>query len=1047
MKLKLFANRIRDYFFLITMFFIFAAVATAQKRVSGTVSSNGLPLPGANVLVKGTTIGVSTDLDGKFAMDVPESAQTLVVSYLGYLTQEVPISSSPISVNLVEESNKLEEVVVNVGYGTQKKSVVTGSISKVGAKDLEKVPNGRIEQSLQGRTAGVTIAMNAGQPGSSATVRVRGITTFDTYGGNNPLWVVDGVVVDNGALGAVNQSDIESIEVLKDAASLAIYGSRSASGVVLITTKKGKKGKFTTTYNGSFAVSSPERTIKLLNAPQYAAIMNEKAVNAGQTPPYSNINEYGMGTDWQKAIFSNSATTNAHEVSISGANETSNIYLSFGSKYQEGIVLPEISTWDRKNIRLNGSHKVKDWLTIGHTFGYTHQKLVGIGNTNSEFGGPLSSAINLDPITPLIDTDPTRSGYYPQYAIRDENGNPYGISVGYPTTVGQEMTNPLAYTKTVLGNHGWSDDFIGNVNGEVTIAKHFKFKSSLGGKLAFWGAEGFTPKYYLSATVNNLVNNRLTRRNNRALDWNIENTATYSNQFGSHNLSVLLGQGAYIEGQIWTETSVTHSGLSTNNYQDASFNDGSVTATNKVGYSFDGDIFKLTSLFARVNYDYKEKYLFTGAIRRDGSDRFGGNNKYGIFPAFSMGWVVTKEEFWKPNKVINTLKLRAGYGVNGNSRIPLGAYLATIGGERNYTLGGGTAVSPGSSPGRIANPDLKWEETRQTDIGFETRLFDNLNLNFDWYKKSTVGILRENPIPGYVGAELPPIANIADMDNKGIEIELGYKKKIHSFNISANANFATLKNEVTNLGQGIPYISGNAAFQSMGAITRTQVGEAYNSFYGFQTAGVFQNYDEINAYTNSTGGLIQPDAVPGDFRWTDTNGDGQINDNDKVFLGSPLPKYTFGLTFNVDYKGFDLMVFTQGAAGNKIFQGLRRLDVQNSNYQTEALSRWHGEGTSYDYPRLTNSDTNGNFSRMSDFYLEKGDYLRLKIVQFGYTLPTDVTGKVGINKLRFYVTGENLYTFTKYTGYDPEIGGNVFGVDKGYYPQARSIIFGANIQF
>ena len=1026
-----------------SMFFVFIVSAQAQKTVNGTVNSGGLPLPGANVAAKGASVETSTDIDGKFTLKVPENVTKLVVSFVGYTTKEVTITDGNMIIELSEESNALEEVVINVGYGTQKKSVVTGAISKGTAKDLENVPNGRVEQALQGRTAGVTIAMNAGQPGAGSTVRVRGITTLND---NNPLWVVDGVAVDPGALGALNQSDIESIEVLKDAASAAIYGAQSAAGVILVTTKKGKSGKLTVSYNGFEGVSSPERMLNLLNATQYGAIMNERYINGGGTGsvPYPDLGSLGKGTDWQKAVFSDSARRYLHEVSMSGGGEVSNYYFSFGTQSQEGIVMPEISSYNKKNIRLNSTHKVKDWLTIGQTIGYTHQKSVGIGNTNSEYGGPLASAINLDPITPIVETDPILANgiaYSNPYVIRDNNGNPYGIS----SVVGQEMTNPMAYAKTRGGQYNWSDDFIGNVFAEVKLMKDLKLRSTLGAKLAYWGGQGFTPLFYLSPTVNNTTLNNLSRIENRAFNWNTENTLTYTKNIKDHNFTVLLGQGAYKNNEFFKVTSATHFGLSTNDYSEASFNDGTVTQDNKVGYAYDVPAVITTSLFGRVSYDYKEKYLFSGLIRRDGSSQFGPDNKYGTFPSVSLGWVPTKEEFWKENKIINTLKLRFSYGVTGNSRIPNFAYQAIIEGGRNYTFGNSGVVTSGSTPGRIANPELKWEETTQTNIGFDTKLLNDFTFTFDWYKKKTSGILLDPELPGYVGNEAPPFQNIGEMHNSGLEFELGYKKRINDFNLSVNANMATIKNEVDYLGP-VPFYNG-PGFQSMGPVTRTQVGQAYNSFYGYQTAGIFQNQEEINAYTNASGGLIQPNAVPGDFRWKDVNGDGTITADDKKFLGSPLPKMTFGFTINMDYKNFDMMIFAQGAAGNKIFQGLRRLDIGNANYSTEVLSRWNGEGTSNSYPRISSSDPNGNFTNMSDFYLEDGDYLRFKVVQLGYTLPSTIINKIGMQKVRLYITAENLLTLTKYTGYDPEIGGDVFGIDRGYYPQARSFMFGANLQF
>ncbi len=442
-----------------------------------------------------------------------------------------------------------------------------------------------------------------------------------------------------------------------------------------------------------------------------------------------------------------------------------------------------------------------------------------------------------------------------------------------------------------------------------------------------------------------------------------------------------------------------------------------------------------------------EKYLFTGIVRRDGSSRFGANNKFGIFPSFSAGWVASKESFWPENDIVSTLKIRGGYGITGNDAIGDFGYLALVGGGRNYTFGNPGVIYTGYSPNAPDNPDLKWEETSQTNIGFEARLLDGFNINFDYYIKETSGILQNVDIPGYVGASGSPLGNVADMKNTGLEFELGYRKSFGDLNFKASGNVSYLENEVTFLGEGKDFISGEAGFQSMGEVTRIQVGQSINSFYGYQTNGIFQNASDVSSYVNASGTPIQPNAVPGDFRWVDNDGDGAITEDDRTFLGTPLPKYTFGLTINLDYKNFDFMVFTQGVAGNKIFQGLRRLDVSNANHQTSALSRWTGEGTSNDYPRLSNSDPNGNFGKFSDFYLEDGDFIRFKTIQFGYTLPTEVIKKIGASKLRVYVTGENLLTLTDYTGYDPEIGGSVMGIDKGYYPQARSFMMGLNVQF
>jgi TonB-linked SusC/RagA family outer membrane protein len=1050
MNLKPLLNRFRENIFLISMLFVFITSAHAQKSISGKVISDGVPLIGANVLVKGTNTLTVTDFDGKFLLSVSNDADLLVVSYIGYVSKEVQITEGEMTINLVEDVTQLKEVIVNVGYGTQKKSVNTGAISKVSSKDLEKVPNSRIEQALQGRVSGVTIAQNSGSPGSSSTIRVRGVTTFGS--GNNPLWVVDGIVVDQSGIGFINQSDIESIEVLKDAASAAIYGTRAATGVILVTTKKGKAGKISVNYTGFSGVSSPERTLKVLNATQYGAIMNEKAAAAGQTQPFPNLSLLGKGTDWQKEVFNNSASRSNHELSFSGGNDTSNFYISLGMQDQQGIVATDISNYTKKNFRINSNHKISKVFNIGQTLAYTNQKQIGIGSQNTEFGGVLSSAIMLDPTTPVVVTDPVIANGAPynqtdpnqvgHYVIRDTNGNPYGIS----SMVGQEIVNPVAFMKTQRGNFGWSDDFVANLFIEANIISGLKFRTNFGGKKAFYGNEYFSPKNYLNASSNS-NRNSLTRNEGKAFDWIISNTLTYTKQINNHSFTILLGQEVN-ELNVGTYTGISHSNLPTNNYQEASFN-FNIPSADRTGFSTTNVPHRLTSLFTRVNYDFKEKYLFTGIFRKDGSSKFGPNEKYGYFPSVSIGWVVSKEDFWNTNSYVNSLKLKGGYGVTGNTgSLPDFRYLALVAGGSNYTFGNANGIITGYAPTTLDNPDLHWEETSQGNFGLDARLLNDFTLGAEYFVKKTSGILQQVSIPGYVGVNQNPWANVADMENRGLELELGYKKRFNELNISANAVFSTLKNEVTNIGRGVDFLTQDAAgFQSMGVVTRTQVGEAYNSFYGFQTAGIFQNVAEINTYTNSSGGLIQPNAVPGDFRWVDNNGDGQITDADKKFLGSPIPKYNFGFTFNAEYKNFDVMVFAQGAGGNKIFQGLRRLDVGNANYQTEVLDRWHGEGTSNSYPRITNNDTNGNFGKMSDFYLEDGNYVRLKLVQLGYSLPQRFINKIGASKIRLFVNAENLITLTKYSGYDPEIGGTTMGIDKGYYPQARSFIFGANLQF
>ncbi len=1029
---------------LVFCFSLFSLIGYSQEiTVSGKVNDEaGMPIPGASVIIKGTTNGTTTDLDGNYQIKA-NTGTTLVFSFIGYGSVEEIVRTSSITVKMLPETQSLNEVVV-VGYGTQKKSVVTGAISGLKAKDIENQPVVRVEQSLQGRVSGVTVVSSSGQPGSGASVRVRGITSINN---NDPLWVVDGQIVDNGGIGYLNQSDIESIEVLKDAASQAIYGARSATGVILITTKKGKSGKIAVNYNGYAGTSSPARKLDLLNATQYATLRNEASVNSGGGIIYNDPSSLGKGTDWQDAIFNTSAFRQNHELSFSGGNDTSNFYISFGLNEQEGLVLSDISYYKRKNIRINSTHKVNKYITIGQNLGYSNEKSQGI-NTNSEFGGPLSSAVNLDPLTPLVVTDPAVAGAAPYSTeagiIRDRNGNPYGIS----TLVQQEMANPLAFQETQRGNYNFADNFVGNAFLEIAPVTGLKLRSNVGGKLSYYGGYGYTPVFYLNPNYQNDID-KVSQNMNRGFGWSIENTINYKKTLKEHNFDILLGQGAYVDN-ITRGNDVTKIGINVSGYQDASI--GSNTPTPGTGGGFENRKHIVVSYFARLNYDYNEKYLFTGIIRRDGSSRFGSNNKYGNFPSFSLGWNAVKEGFWPINKVVTNFKLRGGYGVAGSDQIGDLLYVPTITGGQNYTFGSTSVVAGGLSPNAPANPDLRWEETTQTNIGFDATFFNDLSVSFDVYNKQTNGILQSYAIPGYIGSPGDPSANVGDMSNTGIDLEVNYRKKIGEFNMSFTGTVSTVKNRVNYIAPFKPYLDGAASVQSSlypGGVTRSEPGQSFNSFYGMKTDGIFQNQAEIDSYVNSAGQVIQPNAVPGDFRFVDKNDDGVIDGKDRQFLGNSIPKYTYGLTLHFDYKGFDFTAFAQGAGGNKIYQGLRRLEIGTANYQTNALNRWTGEGTSNSFPRLTTTaaDTNNNFTTQSDFYLQDGDYLRLKTIQLGYSLPTEVVGKIGLQRTRIYVTGENVFTFTKYTGYDPEVGGGVFGLDKGYYPQAKSYMLGINVAF
>jgi TonB-linked SusC/RagA family outer membrane protein len=1021
----------------------FASMAQ-EVTVTGKVTekANGQPLPGVTVTIQGTSKATSTDAAGRYAITAAPGAK-LEFRQLGMKSQIITVSGTTLDVSLTGDETSLNEIVV-IGYGTQKKSVVTGAISSVKASDLENMPVTRIEQSLQGRTAGLTITGASGQPGSGATLRIRGTTTI---GNSDALFIVDGVQVDGG-IDYLSQSDIESIEVLKDAASASIYGARGGNGVVLVTTKKGKDtdGKIRVNYNGFVGSQAPDHKLKLLNAAQYATLYNEaavagsKAANPATAIRFPDPAALGEGTDWQSEVFNNSALWHNQELSFQGGSAKSTYFSSLGYFDQEGIVASKNSRYKRFTARFNSQHKITDAITFGNNIGYTRINSIGVA-TNDEYGSPLVRAINMDPITPAVERDPAKFNA-PPYSnfpvVRNSEGFPYGIS----PYAQSEILNPLGALAVAQGDN-WSDKVVANLFLEVEPLKGLKLRSSGGVDLAFWGDQSFRPVFYLSPTTESKLN-AYTRNMNRGLFWTQENTATYSGTIADHHFQILAGMSA--QKNKGENLGGLKEGIPVNNLKDASLQFPVARLDNNF---YGGEYLStLSSLFGRVTYDFKEKYLFTGVIRRDGSSRFGPNNKYGYFPSISLGWVASKEAFFPENKVISLLKFRGSYGVTGNDRIGDFRYLSTVSGGRNYSVGTGLlpVLVNGVSPNALSNPDLKWEETTSTNIGLDAVLFNTLTFTADVFTKKTTDMLLDVRVPLYVGNN-GPIGNIATLTNKGIEFELGYSKTIGEVSFKANANATFIKNRIDFLGEDKEFLSGARITPQQLELTRTAVGHAIGSFYGYRSEGLFQNTSDVANYKNAAGNPIQPDAKPGDIRFADLNGDGKINDADREFIGDPTPDFSYGLTLSAAWRGLDFLIFGQGVAGNQIFNGLRRFDLPSSNYTTEALGRWTGEGSSNSFPRLTTDDANQNFGRVSKMFIENGDYFRIKTVQLGYTIPKLMSKKAGLDKVRIYAMANNLLTLTRYNGYDPEIGGGSFGIDRGYYPQARTFFIGLNLGF
>ena len=1056
---------------------LLSLTVSAQKRnFTGVVVDNdNEPVMGASVVQKGTSNGSITDFDGNFSVSV-EPGATLVISYVGYVTQEVQAANN-MRIVLNPDDKTLGEVVV-IGYGVQKKSVVTASIAKVSADDLDGKTRLRAEDALKGMAAGVNVTSASGQPGSKSMIRIRGIGTINS---SEPLYIIDGMPTDQNGMESVNPGDIESIEVLKDAASGAIYGARAANGVILVTTKKGKAGKAQINYNFSYGWQSAWKKRDVTGATDYAILQNERRVQNGMAPLYNdpyNLTDAngdaitGFGTNWQDLLFNDNAPIVQHDVSVSGASEKVNYYLSLGYFDQEGIVGGNFgqSNYDRLTIRSNNQFNLLDAtkdrnflnkLDLGANLSYMRVHNTGV-DANSTWGSPLGSALYLAPTLPVTLRGQLAQDMIDRYSAydlyTDAAGNPYTI----PGFIGsyQEQNNPIAMMQG-NPNRNWSHKFMPKFSFDLQLWDELKYHFTYSAELSFWGYDGATlQKYYLSGNNNSDHTQAVAYKGNNST-WQIENTLTYDKIFGKHTIGVVLGQSALktkgdeLGGSHWNlvNTEKPSINYTTGGALELSTDaDGKVTGAKSLIGVWGGPYteHRLASLFARLSYNYDEKYMFQATIRRDGSSRFGSNNKYGTFPSFSVGWNVMNEDFMANTRDwLTNLKLRASWGKNGNDNIGDFAYttLTATGGSSNYYFGQTAAMTYGSKANRLANEDLKWEESEQTNLGVDFGFWNNqLTFSVDYFLKKTNGMIIDMPIPSYVG-EQRPLANVGDMENSGWEFELGYKWNIADARFGVKANASYLHNELKNLGNDTGFLNyGISQFADGG--TRAENGQPFPFFYGYKTDGILQNQAEADAYNAQYGTT----SKPGDFRFVDTNGDNKITSDDRTNIGNGVPDWSFGFNFDAEWKGFDLSVFFQGVSGVDVFDATYRQDIASGNYPTWILQRWTGEGTSNTVPTLGDSK---NWV-CSDMYIQDGSYLRLKNITLGYTLPRNLTNRIGISRLRLFARAENLFTWTKYWGFDPEIGAGwdndsqkhrteVTGVDYGVYPQARTFTLGFNI--
>lgn len=1035
-------KRIYRSFGVAALVLLSCVIVHAQKQlVSGTIKdAAGVPMPGVNVLIKGTTTGTSSDADGNFSLDATPT-DILVISFIGYKTQEIAVGNQT-SLNLVieEDLTTLSELVV-VGYGVQKKTLNTGANLQVKGDELQKLSTTNVLQALQGQAPGVQITSTSGQPGEAMKVLIRGVGTTGNAG---PLYVVDGVLT--GDVSYLNPADIESVDVLKDAASAAIYGSQAANGVVLITTKTGKAGtKAQITFDTFYGVQNVAKQAEMLNSQEYAAIMNEAAINSGKLPYFSNEQIAGMGngTNWIDQMFVKDAPTESYTFGATGGGENSVFSTSLGYLSQDGIVGgANLSSYQRYTFRINSEHKLyKNIIKLGEnlTFSYMKNRGIGVGN---QYNNTLRGAFNTSPFVPMY----------------DDQGNFFDNST---STWNNGEANP--YAQMVYGNQNDRNNqkLLGNLYLEIEPIQNLKFRTSLGIDYSAGEGHSFLPLYKLSIYAFN-NDTKATQYLNKGQSWLWDNLLSYGFDVNTdHHFDVMVGSSARRENG--TSMFGSNTNLVFNDLQHAWL----TNATNKDGtmMSLTGapwDEVNLMSYFGRLNYNYQETYMINATFRADGSSRFIGDNRWGYFPSVSAGWVMSNTDFLAPTSDwLNFLKLRASWGQVGNQNIGNFQYLAPVTfANTNYNFGQEEAVqTPGAYVLRLSNPDVRWEASEQTNIGIDARLFDGkYSLTLDWYNKTSKDWLIRAPILGTAGAEAPFI-NGGDVVNKGIEAALSYNNNVGELNYTISINGAYNKNKVTAIPtqDGIIHGNTNELYANAGEFYRAQSGFPIGFFWGLETQGLFQTEEDVNAYRSSEGRMIQPDAQPGDVRYVDRNDDGFINDLDRTMIGNPNPKFTFGFNISGNYKGFDLTIQANGVAGNDIVQSYRNHSSQFSNYSTAILDRWHGPGSSNSIPRVT--ENNSNWTNFSDLYIHKGDFLRLSNVTLGYDF-SKIFGKGVLSQVRLYASALNLVTFTDYEGMDPEIGfgpetrvdGNLTnafssGVDLGYYPRPRTYMVGLNVKF
>lgn len=1017
MRKNYFGNK-AGMLFLIVIILVFSSLSevySQTRTITGTVSTADTreTLPGATVLVKGATTGAVTDIDGKYSIAVKSGQNQLEFSYVGYNTKivDIPEKQNQIDVILEPKKTTLDEIVV-IGYGTVRKSDLSGSVGSVKAEDITKITALNPVQSLQGNVTGVQVTSTSGTPGENPAVRIRGVGTF---GNSNPIYVVDGVIVDD--ISFLNSNDITSMEVLKDASASAIYGSRGANGVIMVTTKMGKATEEKTVFNfsGEMGIQKLAKKIDLLSGRDFAIITNE--IKPGT---YNNVDAL-PNTDWQDLIF-HTAPVFDFQLSASGSSKNIQYYISGGYFKQDGII--EKSSFERITLKINNIYNLTKHVKLG----------------NNITIAPYSQQVAPNVTYQAYRARPVLEPYYPDgnFAVVYNVGNPLA---------------DLEYSNNYIrGLRG-----VGNIFADIAILKPLTLKSSFGVDAGYNKAESFTPAYTIynpDGTISQQQNllSRLNKNNNDNFTWLWETTLNYKNEFGKHSIDAIAG---------YTMQNTTSNGLSlsgANLIRDAEnfwyiqptyIYDpaNNVNTISSIGETVNLDqYYSMISYLFRVNYVFNRKYILTATFRSDGSSKFAEGNRYATFPSFALGWNVSQEQFLKDVEWLNKLKVRLSWGKLGNDKIPYYDRFARIQSNLSAIFGTSNDPNSGASFGINGNPDLKWEVTTQTDIGLEFSMFDSrLTTEFDYYNKKTEDILVLLSTPGYLGNGVGAKVrfNAASVVNRGFEFNVGWRDQIGKVKYNVGFLGTTIHNEVLAIGgnSGVDSVLIGGYLGNGFTVTRSEVGLPIGAFYGYKTDGVFQSQEELAAYPHD------PQAGVGDLRFVDVNGDGKIDGRDRTNIGSPIPSFIFGFNFGLEFMGIDLSVNIQGQTGNDIFNAKEVVRPDPYNFETRVLNRWTGPGTSDTEPRASFGGYNYT---PSDHFIQDGSFVRIRNVSLGYTLPSAWMNKVKIQKVRIYAKADNLYTWTKFTGYTPEIGsGDVLsaGIDYGVYPITAVYSVGINLNF